>query len=189
MTTPPMMRLFFAVDLSHFFKERVGEFLHELKKKTKGQQIRFSRQENLHITLQFLPEVKSSVVEQLIASVTESITGFESFNINLAKIVLFPNPYRPRVIVLDIEPQQIIKNLSLMIGQSIQSIGLPIEEKSFRAHLTIGRITNPQDVNLRLLPLQATPQFPALIVDQVKLYRSEPQTNGSNYTELAVINF
>ncbi len=47
--------------------------------------------------------------------------------IGLGKIHLFPSPYRPRVIVLDIDAQEQLALLSAKIGQGIQLLFMKLK--------------------------------------------------------------
>ena len=66
MTLPPVIRIFFAVELSLDIKQKLAGLITILKKKSKTNAIRWTMPENLHITLQFLKEVRSEHLEQLI---------------------------------------------------------------------------------------------------------------------------
>lgn len=183
MTLPAVIRIFFAIDLPPFAKEKIGGFIVALKKKAKSNAIRWSKPDNLHITLQFLAEVRSEHLPRLIDSVRTEMKGIAtSKRITFGSLHVFPNPYRPRVIVLDITPQEALAELSAIIGQGITKADYAIENRPFKAHLTLGRIKNPQHIDLSFLS-----QPPALIVDpldvqEVVLFRSEPQPEGSTYT-------
>lgn len=185
MTLPPVVRVFFAIDLPLVIKEVLSKHIANLKKRSKSNYIRWTRPENLHITLQFLPEVKRDDVGALLASVKERLQGVKvRVPLAINEIHLFPNPFRPRVIVLDISPQDEMAALSKTIGEAITKVGYTIEDRPFRAHLTIGRIKQPKGVNLAFLEEVPLPDLDPLSVTEVVLFRSEPQADGSQYSVL-----
>src|SRR3990167_5260195 len=97
---------FFAIDLPAEIKEKLGQFISKVKKKSKTHAIRWTKPENLHITLQFLPEVRAEHLTTLTVNVRTALKGMlKNSTFNFGSLHLFPNPYRPRVIVLDILPQ------------------------------------------------------------------------------------
>jgi 2'-5' RNA ligase len=183
MTLPPVIRIFFAIDLPLSAKETLGQFIGMLKKKSKSNAIRWTKPENLHITLQFLAEVQTSHLPTLIDKVKTEIKGMmKSSNLTFGTLHLFPNPYRPRVIVLDITPQNDIARLAELIGRGITSSQYDVETRPFRGHLTLGRIKQPQDIQLNFLAGCKLPAIPELEMKEVILFRSEPQPEGSKYT-------
>ncbi len=188
MTKPAVMRIFFAVALSEELKDKVGKFINELKKKARTNAIRWSKPANLHITLQFLAEVQTAHLPSLLDKVKLALVDNKHpLSIKLSNINLLPDPHRPRVIVLDISPQQELAELSKLIGQGIQAANYPIEDRPFRGHLTLGRIKHAHGVNLAFLSEVELLQE-IIEVGEVTLYRSEPQPEGSHYTILEQVN-
>ena len=185
MTLPLSVRIFFAIDLPSSTKDKMGAFIEALKKRSKSQGIRWSRSENLHITLQFLPEVASKDLPTLITSVRHALNHQVDYSlIELGSLHLFPSAFHPRVIVLDVKPQEQLTMLSKEIGSAIQSAGYEIEKRSFKAHLTIGRIKNMRKASLTFLSEFKMPPVEPMPIKKVVLFRSEPKPEGSLYTVL-----
>jgi RNA 2',3'-cyclic 3'-phosphodiesterase len=183
MTLPPVVRVFFAIDLPQSIKEQLGSVVGALKKKAKSNSIRWTKQENLHITLQFLPEVRSEHLPALIANVRAKMEGaMHHAELTFGELHLFPNPYRPRVIVVEIIPQDDLAALAELIGHGIKASHCEIESRPFRAHLTLGRIKQPQGINLGFLAEFKSLAIEKVTVLEVVLFRSEPQPEGSQYT-------
>lgn len=183
MTLPPVIRIFFAVDLPADIKEQIGQFIGVLKKKARSHSIRWSRPENLHVTLQFLAEVKTEHLSQVIACVRNQLAvSLKHANLHFGSLQLFPNPFRPRVIVYEINPQDDLARLSGLIGEGIKLANYAIETRPFRAHLTLGRIKQPQGLDLHFLSEVKLPSMTALRINEVVLFRSEPQPEGSHYS-------
>lgn len=184
MTLPPVIRIFFAVDLPKSTKETIGKFISTLKQKSKTRAIRWTKFENLHITLQFLAEAKSEHLPQIIENVRTQIKDHRCSKLTLGSLHLFPNPHRPRVIVLDITPQENLAILSELIGKGITASNYQIDSRPFRAHLTLGRIKQPLGVNLQFLSEVASLAPEQIEVNEIILFRSEPQPQGSQYSAL-----
>lgn len=185
MTLPPVIRIFFAIDLPQDAKDKLGQYISGLKKKSKSHAIRWTKPENLHITLQFLAEVHSEHVATLIDNVRAKLAGaIKNSTFTFGTVHLFPNPYRPRVIVLDITPQEELATLATLIGNGITVSNYEIEPRPFRGHLTIGRIKHAQGVNLNFLSEIEHPPVDKIEVNEVVLFRSEPRPEGSKYTAL-----
>lgn len=183
MTLPPVIRVFFAIDLPAPIKDHLGKFIGTLKKKSRTNAIRWTKSANLHITLQFLAETQTENLPALIQKVRERLEGaIKDSELRFGSLHLFPNPYRPRVIVLEILQQDQLAILSGLIGEGIKSLNYEIEDRPFRAHLTLGRIKQPHGLNLSFLSECEVPAFEKMTVSEVVLFRSEPQPEGSQYT-------
>jgi 2'-5' RNA ligase len=188
MTMPTVVRVFFAIDLSPAAKESIGRLIGDLKKRSKTHAIRWSRPENLHITLQFLAKVQSEHVDQLVNNVRAKIEGVvNKIALGIGSLQLFPSPFRPRVIVLDVSPQTELAQLSALIGQGIRDANYETENRPFRAHLTLGRIKHAHGVNLQFLPDVPQLAMDKIFVDEVVLFRSDPKPEGSVYTPIVRI--
>ncbi len=185
MILPPVVRVFFAIDLSDSIKSQLATYIDSLRKISKSNQIRWSRPENLHITLQFLADVKSEHIALILEQVqAELIAATPAFKIVLRDLHLYPDPHRPRVIVVDIAPQAALARLSEMIGKGIQKAGYEIEKRAFRAHMTIGRIKTAQMNALSFLSDVAPPSVGEINIEEVVLFQSEPHPDGSHYIPL-----
>ena len=75
MTLPPVIRVFFAIDLPMSAKEKLGKFIGTLKKKSRTHGIRWAKPVNLHITLQFLAETHTEHVSALLDNVRSRLKG------------------------------------------------------------------------------------------------------------------
>lgn len=189
MTLPSSIRIFFALDLPSDMKEKLGDFINVLRKKSKFKMIRWTKPENLHITLQFLPEVHSEHLEQLMQNVQAKIIGMDKkLILNWGSLHLLPSPYRPRVIVLSMDSQEDLANLAELIGQGIQLSNYDIDKRPFHAHLTLGRIKHMQNTPLQFLEECSIPPLDELVIKEIVLFRSIPDTEGSKYIPLERIS-
>ena len=162
----------------------LGRFISDLKKNAKSKGIRWSKPENLHITLQFMPEVRSEHLEGLAKHVRAELANvIHNIALRFGDIHLFPSPYRPRVIVLDILPQDPLVELSRNVGRGITAMQYDIESRPFRAHLTLGRIKH-HDTRLDFLSSMKAPETGDIAIYEVVLFRSEPYEDGSHYSVL-----
>lgn len=190
MTLPSNIRIFFGIDLNEATKKSIGHFIQSLKKASKTYAIRWSRPENLHITLQFLDNFKSDDLHHLLDNVKKQLKNMSiKLSFSFTTLDLYPSPYHPRVIVLDVVPQSELESLSRAIGAGITASAYKTEDRAYRAHVTLGRIKQPNDVSLQFLNKQVVPIFEEITMDEIVLFRSEPQTCGSLYTVLERLSF
>jgi 2'-5' RNA ligase len=187
MKLPPVIRIFFAIDLSPTLKEQLARFIHTLSQHQDliSSAIHWTSTENLHITLQFLPKVHTEQLPLLIDNISAKLANIEQLkDIQIGKLLLFPNAEHPRVIALHVFPQTELTQLAQLIRQSIQALGYPVETRPFHAHLTLGRIKNKQNMSFDFLNALKVPVLEKLIIKEVVLFRSEPQPDQSVYTPL-----
>lgn len=186
MILPPVVRVFFAIDFSDDIKNQLAAYIDSLKKNSKSKHtIRWTKPENLHITLQFLAEVEGEDIDDMIEKVKTELTSVaQPFQINLRSIHLFPDPHRPRVIVVDVVPTEPLTSLSALIGKGIKNTGYEIESRPFRAHMTIGRIKTGQINALNFLADAEVPPVGEIKIEEVVLFQSEPHPEGSHYVPL-----
>src|SRR5688572_27122942 len=94
MTLPPVVRVFFAIALPDTVKEALTHYMAVLKKQSKTSMIRWSHPDNLHITLQFLPEVQSQDLDKMMASVRAALHSNPlPLTFTLGRLQIFPDPY------------------------------------------------------------------------------------------------
>lgn len=186
------MRAFFAIDLPVEVKKQIAEARDGLKHYLKNEfrrrkPLRWVEPENLHITLQFMAQLGEDDSDKLGQAVRTQLSGLKSFYLNMGPLEWFPSSYRPRVLSLKADPHEILAELSHVLGKEIEVLGYAIEDRPFRAHLTLARVDGLRDVDPLVLASFAWPVLPAMAVNEVVLFRSESHSGGSIYTPLARI--
>lgn len=176
------MRAFFAIDLPDVIKRNISDLIRQLQNKYHHAPIRWVRTDHLHITLQFIEEIKIEHIPNLIEKVRHELKDKRSIHIKINNIDLIPNSYKPRVISLKVTPEDAIADLSKCLGRAISQMGYPIEKRAFRAHLTLGRIRESRKA--LLLENYSPPPIPSFRANSIVLYQSEPTHEGSNYYPL-----
>ncbi len=174
------IRAFFAIDLPESTKKLIADVIAELQKNTKRKAVRWTKAEHLHITLHFLKEIKSEHVSKLIHNVRTELLELAPFYLELGQLELFPTPYHPRIISMNITSQEPLATLAKHIGRGIVATHYPIETRPFRGHLTLGRLNQfgKYDIPLEIISF---PKSEKILITEIILYRSEPTREGSNY--------
>ena len=99
------IRAFFSIELPKAVKEKINEqLISQLKKTIRHPALRWTREENLHITLQFLGHLDALDVNDLINNVKDELEETPQFFLQLGQLELFPTLYKPRVITLSVGP-------------------------------------------------------------------------------------
>ena len=180
-----MMRVFFAIDLPQSTKNAVESIILDLKKYYPPKAVRWSKTDKLHVTLQFLKEIKSVDRDNVVKQVQIAIQKIDPFTLSLGPVQLFPIPNRPKMIALHVNPTPELDALVLAVGQGITTAGYPIEEHTFRGHVTLGRLNFGVLKRPVSLPKLDIALIKPDIIDEIVLTHSEPTPQGSRYTQLA----
>jgi 2'-5' RNA ligase len=175
------IRAFFAVDLDEAARAAAREVLRALREGPGGDAVRWVRAEALHVTLRFLGDIDPGRVKPLARAVGHELAGLGRFEMTLGAARVFPSPRRPRVVALEVGPEERLAELAAGIERGVVEAGFEPEERRFRAHLTLGRTKGSRPPATRGL---AVPDGTACEVEEVVLFRSELQRSGARYTPL-----
>jgi 2'-5' RNA ligase len=175
------LRAFFALDLDAGARTAAAELARRLREGAGGEAVRWVRPEALHVTLRFLGNVAPARVAPLAERVGAEVAAVAPFELELGEAQLFPTPRRPRVVALALTPEAPLAALAAAVERGVVAAGCAAEERSFRAHLTLGRVA-PRGRPPATRGLRAQVRWP---VREVVLFRSELSPSGSKYTPLA----
>ncbi len=182
------IRVFFALELDAAARVRAAGIAAALREQTGGRDVRWVREEALHVTLRFLGSVEPARVEDLVREVGLATRGVAPFSASLAGILLFPSPRRPRVIALGLEPRETLAALAAGVERGAVAAGFAPEERPFRPHLTLGRARDQQRIRLAAgVTASVTAAGDAWDVMETVLFRSDLAQSGARYTPLARI--
>lgn len=179
-------RAFIAIDLPPAFLEAIGSLQDELKTGTKG--IRWVKSGNIHLTLKFLGDVRSELLNELGETLASVCRAHVPFELSMGKPGGFPNLERPRVIWLGLEGElEKLDALKQEIEKGCLPAGLPREKRAFHPHLTLGRVKDWRKASATLADLLGrtkTVTAGAFTVNAVHIYKSDLTQDGAVYTKL-----
>jgi 2'-5' RNA ligase len=126
-----------------------------------------------HLTLLFLGNVPASVLAPLTTAVTPAVADTPPLSLQLTGAGRFGSRRRPTVCWTGLAGDvRELTGLAARLADAARAVGLPVEERPFRAHLTVGRWRpgHPADGDLpaRLVDYRG-PVWP---VREVVLWRS-----------------
>jgi len=175
------IRAFIAIDLDDPSRRAAAEVARALREGPGGDRVRWVRPENLHVTLRFLGDIEAARVPSLARALREALAGLCRFQMQLGRVGVFPSARRPRVVVVDVAPQEPLEQLAEAVERAVVESGLEPERRRFRPHLTLGRASG------RSLPPVTAPVTAcgeSLLVDEIVLFRSELKRSGAIHTPL-----
>ena len=103
--------------------------------------VRWTRPENVHLTLKFLGEVREEVLEDLCAVLEEVCAKHVPFDADLAGLGAFPSARRARVLWAGIGiGSDRLRSLAVDLDAALAPLGFEREERAYMPHLTLGRV-------------------------------------------------
>jgi len=105
-----------------------------------GRGIRWTRPDQVHLTLFFLGAVESGRVPEMESALEAACDGHRQHRVRVAGLGCFPNARRPRIIWAGLAGElRPLEGLKKAIDARLLECGCVGEERAFHPHLTIGR--------------------------------------------------
>ena len=184
------IRTFIALELPREVKGLLQEVQQALKRlKIRA---RWVRPENIHLTLKFLGDVNPDAVDGIGDAMIRAADGIPSLVLSVKGIGVFPGTKRPRVIWVGLEGDtRSLFALQDHMEEKLAEVGFPKDKRSFKAHLTLGRIkqaANPAVIH-RMMNQYAGLSSEEFTCRQVILFKSDLKPSGAVYSKLKQVNF
>lgn len=179
------IRSFIAVKLSPDICEKILLLQKELKKDFED--VRWTKKENLHLTLKFLGNIPSGSVDDISGILDKSLNNFSKMIFNIYDIGVFPDERRPRVLWTGLDGD--ISKLGHMadtINKDISFMGFSKTKKHFTPHITIGRFKNKKNYNDIRTSIEKGSYLVSgnFIMDEIVMYQSILGKKGADYIPL-----
>lgn len=137
------MRLFAAVLFDKDTLERIHEYRNRFREAALSGN--FSSKSNYHITVRFFGEVEPEAVRPICRALEKSASVTAPFRISSYKPGVFRRNEGSVLWVGIDRGRKELWNLADIVEDELFSIGIPKEEKPFKAHITLGRKVNFRD--------------------------------------------
>lgn len=134
---------------------------------------RWTAPDRWHVTLLFLGAVPSDCLPALVSAAARAVEAAPPMTLRLAGGGRFGSLRRPQVAWAGVEGD--VAPLGALAGRlagAARSLGLPVEERPFRPHLTLGRWRPRQPADGSVTEPLATYRGPAWPVTEVRLEES-----------------
>lgn len=139
------MRCFVAVPLPAEVCAAVGHVQERVRKACEGTDIRWVAPESLHVTLKFLGKVEPDRVLAVRERLAAEVPRHTVARLSLAGVGAFPSARRARVVWLGVRDG--VQDLALVaaaMDRALEALDFAAEDRSFSAHLTLGRVRAPR---------------------------------------------
>lgn len=179
------MRLFIALPLPSAVEHHLGRIIDNLKKSHAN--VKWVKSSNIHLTLRFLGETDQRLVPELTKMLDTVSSDTKPFTISSDKIGAFPNTRKPRVVWAGMSGSdvELMYDLANKIEKGVRQLGFEPEERSFKPHLTLGRLRDPrQPSDLPQFLESYRVELIEFVLDKLVLFQSTLTPKGPIYDRL-----
>lgn len=187
----PPLRLFIAVELNPDLRQAILALQEGLKLQLAPRSVRWTNPDGIHLTLKFLGDTAPDRLEEVSRGLAAAAAGFPPFQLQVAGMGCFPNPHRPRVLWVGVpEVPQALAGLQRAAELQMHKLGFPREDRPFRPHLTLGRVSDristvEREQLSRVLAQTQVGNLGTVPVTEVTLFQSDLKPTGAIYTALS----
>ncbi|MFA5836883.1 MAG: RNA 2',3'-cyclic phosphodiesterase [Bellilinea sp.] len=184
-----VIRAFIAIELKPEIRLQLGQLIQNFKL-LRTDAVRWVAVENIHLTLKFLGDTNRSDLDKLSKILLSRSAEFSPFTFQVSGIGAFPNNRKPRVVWVGLQAPAALHALQGTVEDATTQIGIPVEERKFSPHLTLGRVRNDaspadlQTLSSALTSMQAS-DLGSMTAVSFTLFHSDLRPQGPLYTPLA----
>ncbi len=182
------MRLFVAIDIDEAARQALGNLQRQVGEALGDHRadLTWVRPEHQHLTLAFVGDVDEPQAARIGDAVARPIAR-APFAADVGGLGIFPPQGAPRVLWVGLRRGAAeTTEVADEVAQRLRAIGVHLEGREFRPHLTLGRWRTARGPDRRRLErLHAREVIATIRVESVTLYLSRPSASGPAYTPLA----
>ncbi|MFC2154993.1 RNA 2',3'-cyclic phosphodiesterase [Acidobacteriota bacterium] len=131
------MRIFIGIKFDDNTRREIDRALKPFKKISSP--IKWVKTENIHLTLKFIGEVPAEKVTRVEESLTQRDFNVGAFDLEIAGFGKFGRDSELNILWVGIKKNEKLEDIYRRIEDSFYTIGIPKEQRPFKAHLTVGR--------------------------------------------------
>lgn len=180
------MRCFVAIELPEDVRERLARLQSDLSELDRV--VRWTRPEQIHLTLKFLGEVPDDQVAGVGEATVAAASSCRAFNVTVGGVGCFPISGAPRVIWAGVTgPPPDLLTCQKRCETEYAALGYPPEGRAFSPHLTLGRTREGSNARMIRPKLQSLATFTGgtFSVRELVLFQSILGRGGATHVALA----
>ena len=182
------MRLFLAINLPDDVRRAIAtEVAAPLK--AIAPDLTWVREPSLHLTVKFLGEQPPELVPRLSDALRVVGQRNKVIEVEIGGVGAFPNFRRPRVVWIDVSPDPKLELLHHDVESVCEALGLPLDGKPFRPHLTLARVkpraADPETLRRLARAADDVTHIQEVLITSIDLMQSHMSAAGSEYRLLS----
>jgi RNA 2',3'-cyclic 3'-phosphodiesterase len=182
------VRLFVALEIPPAVRTNFAALMNALRTmdaESSGKKPRWTRPENLHVTLKFIGNVVPEQLDAILAALA-SVRSERPVELHFRGLGFFLDAKRPRVVWAGVAGSQNLAAIAADIDRGLAELGVPREQRAFIPHLTLARC-EPGGIPSRsraAIEKDAAIDFGELRTNKFHLVESKLKPTGAEYTTL-----
>ena len=177
------MRLFLAINFAPEVRHAIAEATAPLRDAARD--LSWIREPQIHLTVKFLGEQPEETASRIAEAMQVVAARNRVVDVEIGGIGAFPNFRRPRVVWIGVSPEPKLELLHHDVEAVCESLGLPLDGRPFRPHLTLARVKPRAATKESLRDLaraaKTVSYVEEVVISSIDLMESELTTVGSRY--------
>lgn len=175
------IRTFIAIKIAP--NSEVLKLLQYFKSLFHNDRINWVDTNNLHLTLRFIGNTTRQQLYDLVDRLEQLFSDKSKFEIKLKGSGYFKSKNQPRVLFIKLNESEDLLKLVPEIEEQVVACGFNGEQKTFRPHLTLGRIKSVENRSrlYSLLDEMPTIEYQKVEVKEIILFQSILKQTGPEY--------
>jgi 2'-5' RNA ligase len=181
-----LFRVFLAIPLPPQLKDSISALQRQLQR-----QIPYARwvpPKNLHLTLHFFGEIEQETLEKIKVSVLSVKGCKQPFLVEVKGLGAFPDRDRPRILWLDLEPKDQLRQLHQDCSKALHRAGVSTDPRPYAPHLTIGRLRQQKTDLTDLYSSIGQRRIGQWPINRLVLFKSRLQPGGAEHIPLLTVS-
>ena len=181
------MRCFIAINLAADARDAIVAATAPLRAAAPDE--RWVPADRLHITARFLGEQDAAFVERLGAALADAARRYDPIALDLNGIGAFPTVRRARVIWVGVGYDPKLELLHHDMEVACMALGLEVEGRPFRPHVTLARLAVPGGEGARAIRAagRGVRVRASSVVETIDVMQSVASPAGRTYNRLAAL--
>ncbi len=174
-------RIFAAIDISGEPRQKISRFIENLRGRFPDARAGWVKAEKIHLTLKFLGEIEELQLEKFRVAIEKTSQSISKFKVQIGETGVFSSTQNARILWLGLKDEAgNLRRLNEILECECEMQGFKKERRSFKAHLTIGRLKEKSN-ELVERHLSEDLQLIEFEVCGIGIYQSILQPQGSIY--------
>ena len=179
-----MPRLFVALEIGSKAQSRVVDEQERLAQTMRASTLRWTKRDQLHITLVFIGEVSDERAALIVEAMREPLPH-PPFRWALGGLGAFPPRGAPRALWIGVKSgaEQVIR-VQALVAERLETVGVERERRPFSPHLTLARWKDSRPSDRPPTTTASPATIASVDAHGVTLFQSRVTSAGSIYTAL-----
>ncbi len=163
----------------------------DIRQRLAREKINWIPPERFHITLHFIGKSSDQLIADLNEALGTLIPNFPRQEIRIARLGVFPNVRKAKVLWADLEYGASLLVLQQAVVKIMNQHGQPTELRTFKPHLTLGRLKYPPQPErlAQVLEHFSHTVFEEQVLEGVTFFESQLDQSGPCYIPLFTYPF